>query len=184
MRKPNIIMILTDDLGYGDCSCYGQKTWTTPRIDQMAEEGLRFTDFYTTSPVCSPARTSILTGLNSGHLPIRNLDDQYLPNSIATIPKLLKTKGYVSACIGKYGVGYKQPDVDPIRKGFDYHYGYNCMCHAHNYFPPFLRENGVKVPLRNKPPADDKKQWETGVGVARLRWIIHLILLNHVLLIL
>lgn len=164
--RPNIIVILTDDLGYGDCSCYAQKTWTTPNIDRMAAEGARFTDFYTTSPVSSPARASILTGLHSGHLPIRALPDPYVPDHVPTIPKLLKRAGYVSACIGKYGVGNGQPDVDPIRKGFDYHYGYNCMKHAHNYYPPFLRENGVKVPLRNKPPEGDTGQWETGVGVA------------------
>ena len=162
-------MILTDDLGYGDCSCYGQKAWTTSNIDQMAAEGIRFTDFYSTSPVCSPARTSVLTGLHSGHLPIRHLGDPYLPDDTPTIPKLLKQQGYVSACIGKYGVGAGQPDVDPIRKGFDYHYGYNCMRHAHNYYPPFLRENGMKVRLRNQPPEGDRRQWETGVGVAEVK---------------
>ncbi len=167
--KPNIILILTDDLGYGDLSCYGQQAWTTPNLDRMAAEGIRFTDFYTTSPVCSPARTSMITGLNSGRLPIRELIDPYLPDDVPTMPKLLNGQGYVSACIGKYGVGSNQPDVDPIRKGFDYHYGYNCMRHAHNYFPPFLRENGMKVPLRNIPPEGDTRQWETGIGVAETK---------------
>jgi arylsulfatase A-like enzyme len=169
MNTPNIVIILCDDLGYGDCSCYGQQNWLTPNIDCMASEGIRFTDFYTTSPVCSPARASILTGLHSGHLPIRELSDPYLPDDIMTIPWILKKRGYVSACLGKYGVGNKQPDVDPLRKGFDYHYGYNCMVHAHNYFPPFLRENGLRVPLRNLPPADDLYQWETGIGVAAVK---------------
>jgi arylsulfatase A-like enzyme len=169
MSLPNIVIILCDDLGWGDCSCYGQKSWTTPNIDRLAAEGLRCTDFYTTSPVCSPARTSILTGLHSGHLPIRELADCYLPDAVPTIPWLLKGRGYISACIGKYGVGSGQPDVDSLRKGFDYHYGYNCMRHAHNYFPPFLRENGLRVPLRNRPPEGDTRQWETGVGVAALK---------------
>ena len=169
MKRPNIVMILTDDLGYGDCSCYGQTTWTTPNIDRLAREGIRFTDFYTTSPVCSPARTSILTGLHSGHLPIRQLSDAYIPDHITTIPKLLREREYLSACIGKYGVGSGQPDVDPLRKGFDYHYGYNCMRHAHNYFPPFLRENGTRVMLRNRPPEGDDRQWQTGVGVAEVK---------------
>jgi len=168
-KKTNIVIILTDDLGYGDCSCYGQGTWTTPNIDRLAAEGIRFTDFYTTSPVCSPARASLLTGLHSGHLAIRELRDPYLPDDVPTLPKLVKEQGYVSACIGKYGVGSGQPDVDPIRKGFDYHYGYNCMRHAHNYFPPFLRENGLRVPLRNRPPDGDTRQWETGVGVAEVK---------------
>lgn len=166
MATPNIVLILVDDLGYGDCSCYGQQTWTTPNIDRLAAEGIRFTDFYSTSPVCSPARTSILTGLNSGHLPIRELRDGFMLDDVPTIPKVLRQRGYVSACIGKYGVGSGQPDVDALRKGFDYHYGYNCMRHAHNYFPPFLRENGLRVALRNRPPAGDERQWETGVGVA------------------
>ncbi len=167
--KPNLIVILCDDLGYGDCSCYGQRNWTTPNIDRLAAEGLRFTDFYTTSPVCSPARAAILSGLHSGRLPIRELADPYLPDNVPTIPWLLKRRGYVSACIGKYGVGNRMPDVDPLRKGFDYHYGYSCMMHAHNYFPPFLRENGLRVPLRNRPPAGDARQWETGVGVAEVK---------------
>jgi arylsulfatase A-like enzyme len=169
VSQPNIVVILCDDLGYGDCSCYGQQSWTTPEIDRMAAGGLRFTDFYTTSPVCSPARASLLTGLHSGRLPIRHLGDPYLPDSVPTIPWLLKPQGYVSACIGKYGVGSGQPDVDPLRKGFDYHYGYNCMRHAHNYFPPFLRENGLRVPLRNRPPEGDTRQWQTGVGVAEVK---------------
>ena len=169
MSKPNIVVILTDDLGYGDCSCYGQQAWQTPKIDRMAEAGLRFTDFYSTSPVCSPARASLITGLHSGHLPIRKLPDQYLPDDIDTLPRQLRQQGYISACIGKYGVGNGQPDVDPIRRGFDYHYGYNCMKHAHNYFPPWLRENGLKVRLRNQPPEGDALQWETGVGVADVK---------------
>ncbi|MFW5802712.1 MAG: arylsulfatase [Verrucomicrobiota bacterium] len=165
--RQNIVVILTDDLGYGDCSCYGQETWETPNIDGLAAEGKRFTNFYTTSPVCSPARASLLAGMHSGRMPIRNLEDSYLPDSLPTLPWGLKEGGYLTACIGKYGVGSGQPDVDPIRKGFDYHFGYNCMYHAHNFFPPFLRENGLRVPLRNKPPEGDDRQWRTGVGVAR-----------------
>lgn len=166
MKRPNIVFILADDLGYGDCSCYGQESWKTENIDRLASEGIRFTDFYTTSPVCSPARASLLTGLNSGRCPIRELADPYLPDDLMTIPKMLKTAGYTSACIGKYGVGKGQSTSDAFKKGFDYHYGYNCMKHAHNYYPPFLIEYGDKVLLRNRPPKDDVQQWETGVGIA------------------
>lgn len=162
----NFVIILTDDLGYGDCGCYGQQTLRTPRIDQMASEGMRFIDFYTTSPVCSPARVSLLTGLHSGHLPVRSLLEPFLPDEVPTFPRALKAAGYTTACIGKYGVGRTEPVVDPLRKGFDYHYGYVLNGHAHNYFPPFLMENGLKTALRNRPPADDHRQWETGVGVA------------------
>jgi arylsulfatase A-like enzyme len=168
-RLPNIVIILADDLGYGDPSCYGQRAWATPNIDRVAAEGLRFTDFYTTSPVCSPARVSLFTGLHAGHAPVRALKDPYLPDAVPTIPWLLKSRGYISACIGKYGLGNGQPEVDPLRKGFDYYFGYNCMKHAHNYFPPFLRENGLRVPLRNQPPAGDLEQARTGVGVAAVK---------------
>lgn len=169
MTRPNIVLILADDLGYGDCSCYGQRTWETPNIDALAANGIRFTDFYTTSPVCSPARCSIVTGLHSGRLPIRSLRDAYLPDEVPTIARLLADVGYVTANIGKYGIGNGQPDIDPIRKGFHLHYGYNSMFHAHNYFPPFLIENGEKVPLRNRPPRGDTRQEEYGVGVAEVK---------------
>jgi arylsulfatase A-like enzyme len=166
MKQTNLVIILTDDLGYGDCSCYGQQAWTTPNIDRMAREGIRFTDFYSASPVCAPARVSLITGLHSGHMPIRSLSEPFLPDEIPTFPRVLKEQGYTTACIGKYGIGRIPPNVDPLRKGFDYHYGYALNGHAHNYFPPFLRENGLKVALRNRPPDGDTRQWETGVGVA------------------
>jgi arylsulfatase A-like enzyme len=166
MRQPNIIFILCDDLGWGDLGCYGQKTLKTPHIDQLASEGIRFTDFYSTSPVCSPARASIMTGLHSGHLPIRRLPDAFLPDELNNIAKVFKKGSYAATCQGKYGVGNGQHALDPIRKGFDSHYGYNCMKHAHNFFPPFLLDNGVKEFNRNRPPEGDQVQWETGVGVA------------------
>ncbi|RMD84807.1 MAG: N-acetylgalactosamine-6-sulfatase [Lentisphaerae bacterium] len=169
MRDPNIIFILCDDLGWGDLSCYGQQTLKTPNLDKLAEEGIRFTNFYTTSPVCSPARASIMTGLHSGHLPIRELTDPYLPDELWNMAKMFRKAGYVSSCLGKYGVGKGQHHDDPIRKGFDGHYGYNCMGHAHNYFPPFLIENGKKVFLKNRPPEGDYYQWTTGIGVAEVK---------------
>jgi arylsulfatase A-like enzyme len=166
MRNPNIIFILCDDMGWGDTGCYGQKTLKTPHIDRLAQEGIRFTNFYTTSPVCSPARTSIMTGLHSGHLPIRELQDPYLPDEINNIAKVFHKAGYISNILGKYGVGNSQHHDDALKKGFDGHYGYNCMRHAHNFFPPWLIDNGIKSFTRNKPPEGDVYQWETGVGVA------------------
>jgi arylsulfatase A-like enzyme len=166
MRPTNIVFILCDDLGWGDPGCYGQKTLETPNIDRLAAEGIRFTDFYTTSPVCSPARASIMTGLHSGHLPIRQLRDPFLPDEMNTIAKVFHKAGYVSSCVGKYGVGNGQHHDDALNKGFDEHYGYNCMRHAHNYFPPWLLENGTKFFTRNRPHEGDVHQWNTGVGVA------------------
>jgi arylsulfatase A-like enzyme len=169
MRAPNIIFILCDDLGWGDLGCYGQQTLKTPHVDALAAEGLRCTDFYTTSPVCSPARASIMTGLHSGHLPIRHLDDPYMPDDLLTIAKLFHKAGYTSTCTGKYGVGNSQPHDDALKKGFDHHYGYNCMRHAHNFYPPWLLEDGRKFFLRNRPPSGDQRQWDTGVGVAEVK---------------
>lgn len=166
MRNPNIIFILCDDLGWGDLSCYGQKTLVTPNLDKLASEGLRFSDFYSTSPVCSPARTSIMTGLHSGHLPIRKLPDPYLPDNVNNIAKVFHKAGYATSIQGKYGVGNHQHHDDALKKGFDSHFGYNCMRHAHNFFPPWLIENGKKFFTRNRPPEGDFMQWETGVGVA------------------
>ncbi len=166
MKNPNIIFILCDDLGWGDLGCYGQKTLKTPHLDKLAKEGIRFTDFYSTSPVCSPARASIMTGLHSGHLPIRSLQDPFLPDEMHNIAKVFNKAGYSSTVQGKYGVGNGQHHDDALNKGFHSHYGYNCMCHAHNFFPPWLIDNGVKSYTRNIPPEGDKCQWETGVGVA------------------
>ena len=166
MRPPNIIFILCDDLGWGDLGCYGQQTLSTPNLDRLAQEGMRFTDFYSTSPVCSPARTSIMTGLHSGHLPIRHLGDPFLPDEMNNIAKVFKKAGYASTIQGKYGVGNSQHHDDALKKGFGSHFGYNCMRHAHNFFPPWLIDNGIKSFTRNRPPEGDKRQWETGVGVA------------------
>ena len=166
MRQPNIIFILCDDLGWGDLGCYGQKVLKTPNIDRLADEGIRFTDFYSTSPVCSPARASIMTGLHSGHLPIRSLRDAFLPDDMNNIAKIFKKASYATTCQGKYGVGNGQHAADPLNKGFGSHFGYNCMRHAHNFYPPFLLRDGVKEFNRNRPPEGDQLQWETGVGVA------------------
>jgi arylsulfatase A-like enzyme len=169
MRPPNVVFILCDDLGWGDPGCYGQQTLTTPSIDRLAREGIRFTDFYTASPVCSPARASIMTGLHSGHLPIRELRDPFLPDEINTIARVFRKAGYVTACTGKYGVGNGQHHDDALQKGFHEHYGYNCMRHAHNFFPPWLLDSGTKFFTRNRPPEADDHQWNTGVGVAEVK---------------
>jgi arylsulfatase A-like enzyme len=169
MRQPNIIFILCDDLGWGDLGCYGQKTLKTPHLDKLATEGLRFTNFYSTSPVCSPARASIMTGLHSGHLPIRHLGDPYLPNEVNNIAKVFNKAGYKTSIQGKYGVGAGQHHDDALKKGFDEHFGYNCMRHAHNFFPPWLIDSGKKVFTKNRPPKGDTRQWETGVGVAEVK---------------
>lgn len=146
--KPNIILILADDLGYGDLGCYGQQRIKTPNIDKLAAEGMRFTNFYSGATVCAPSRASLLTGLHNGHASVRG--NQPFPQQLgneSTIATILKQNGYATALIGKWGVGHPQPVGDPQRCGFDYSFGYLNMWHAHNFFPEFLYENEKKVVL-------------------------------------
>jgi arylsulfatase A-like enzyme len=147
--KPNIIFILADDLGFGDLSLYGQDKFTTPHIDQMASAGIVFSNHYAGSTVCGPSRASLLTGLHTGNTSVRgNQPEQILSDDEITIAHKLKEGGYITGKIGKWGVGHPPPVDDPLRKGFDYFYGYVNMWHAHNFYPEFLYRNGKKEYLR------------------------------------
>lgn len=129
-RLPNIVVILCDDLGYGDLGCYGHPSIRTPNLDRMAAEGLRFTDFYTADSVCSPSRSALLTG----RLPVRTGmygDKQRVlfPNSVGGLPateitlaKALKSQGYATAIVGKWHLGHR-PEFSPLRHGFDRYFG-------------------------------------------------------------
>jgi arylsulfatase A-like enzyme len=152
-QKPNIIYILADDLGYGDLSCYGQKHFKTPNIDRMAKEGMLFTQHYAGCTVCAPSRSSLMTGLTSGHSPIRGNKEvpdegQWpLPGKTVTIAKLLQEAGYVTGGFGKWGLGYPGSEGEPNKQGFDVFYGFNCQRLAHNYYPDHLWDNQKKVML-------------------------------------
>ncbi|MCG8698640.1 MAG: arylsulfatase [Bacteroidales bacterium] len=174
MEKPNIVFILVDDLGFGDLSCYGQKTLSTPHIDKMATEGIKFQNHYTGAPVCAPSRASLLTGKHTGHTNVRgNSPAQLLLDDEITLPKLLKQAGYVTGGIGKWGIGHPPPADDPAKKGFDYFYGYINMWHAHNFYPEFMYRNGEKVMLKNKTKLENgKNPWAhmpEGTGVAEVK---------------
>jgi arylsulfatase A len=152
-RKPNIVFILADDLGYGDLGCYGQQKIKTPNLDRMAAAGMRFTNFYCGSPVCAPSRSVLMTGLHSGHGPIRDNKEmkpegqQPLPSGTTTLARLLKSSGYATGLIGKWGLGMFGTSGDPLANGFDFFFGYNCQRHAHNYYPTYLYKNEQRVPL-------------------------------------
>ena len=153
LARPNIIFILSDDLAQGDVGVYGQKIIQTPRLDQMAREGTRYTQAYCGTTVCAPSRTSLLTGLHTGHSPVRGnwevpVEGQLpLPADTVTVAQILKTAGYATAVMGKWGMGMFDTTGSPLKKGFDHHFGYNCQRHAHSYFPEFLYNDGVRVPL-------------------------------------
>jgi arylsulfatase A-like enzyme len=128
--KPNIVFIMADDLGYADVSCYGQRDYTTPNIDRLAIEGLKFTQGYANSAVCSATRTALATGRYQYRLPVgleepinastpRNIG---LPPGHPTLPSLLKKAGYGTALVGKWHLGYL-PDFSPLKSGYDHFFG-------------------------------------------------------------
>ncbi len=149
--RPNIIYILADDLGYGDLGCYGQEKFATPHLDQLASEGIRFTRHYSGSTVCAPSRSVLMTGLHTGHTPIRgnqevNPEGQWpLADSVVTLAESLKEAGYVTGAFGKWGLGFPGSEGDPVHQGFDLFFGYNCQRYAHRYYPEYLWKNKEKV---------------------------------------
>jgi arylsulfatase A-like enzyme len=155
-RKPNIIFILADDLGYGELGCYGQKIIQTPRIDHMASEGLRFTQFYAGSTVCAPSRSVLMTGQHVGRTRVRgnaapeDSGAQMLRTEDVTVAEVLKSAGYTTGLVGKWGLGMPGDEGVPNKKGFDYFFGFLSQHHAHNHFPDYLWRNDQKVPLPNE----------------------------------
>lgn len=150
---PNIIFILADDLGYGDLSITGQKNFTTPNIDRLAREGMLFTQHYAGATVCAPSRSALMTGMHTGHTPVRgnkeiDPEGQWpLPAETFTLGELLKKKGYTTGAFGKWGLGFPGSEGDPLKQGFDTFYGYNCQRLGHHYYPYHLWDNDQKVIL-------------------------------------
>ena len=169
--RPNLIFILCDDLAQGDLGCYGQKLIQTPRLDQMAKEGTRYTQAYCGTTVCAPSRTSLMTGLHMGHSPVRanreiakGAGQMPLPEKTVTVAQILKSAGYATACMGKWGMGMFDTSGSPLNKGFDHFFGYNCQRHAHNYFPAHLFNDAQRIELDGKTYAqnliaDDVLRW-------------------------
>ncbi len=164
-RKPNLIFILADDLGYGDLGCFGQKKIKTPNLDGMAKKGMKLTQFYAGSTVCAPSRCVLMTGLHTGHAYIRGNGRHNLRPSDFTVAELFKKAGYKTGCFGKWGLGNEGTDGIPTKQGFDSFYGYLHQGHAHNYYPTFLIKNESRIKLRNIPEQESK----TGAGWASVR---------------
>ncbi len=146
-QKPNVIFILADDAGYGDFSCYGQTRFETPNIDRLAKNGLRFTSHYSGSTVCAPSRSVLLTGLHTGHTPIRGNKEiqpegqHPLPDSIFSMVRLFENAGYNTGIFGKWGLGFPGSEGDPLNQGVDTFYGFNCQRMSHHYYPHYLWDN-------------------------------------------
>jgi len=175
-EKPNIVYILADDLGYTEIGPYGQKLIETPNLEMLALNGMRFTQHYCGSPVSAPSRCVLLTGRHAGHAYIRGnhewsergdvwnyakavedpgLEGQYpLPDSILTLPEYLKTAGYRTGLVGKWGLGAPGSEGAPNLQGFDFFFGFNCQRQAHNHYPKHIWKNDEKIWLDNEmvPP--------------------------------
>ncbi len=152
-RSPNIIYIMCDDLGYGDLGCYGQKVIQTPNIDQLAREGMRFTDHYSGHTVCRPSRLVLWTGQHVGHTKLIGNRSRNFTGMESTVAKSLQQAGYATGGVGKWALGNVDDPSQinhnghPLVNGFDYWFGYLNQSYAHNYYPTFLWENKTQVPL-------------------------------------
>jgi len=157
--KPNIVLIMADDLGWAELGCYGQKKIKTPNIDRLAKEGMKFMQSYSGSAVCAPTRCNLMTGKHGGHAYIRDNGEIKNPaqgvfgGQTPLLPeepgmaKALKARGYATGCFGKWGLGGVGTTGDPLNQGFDRFYGYNCQRHAHNLYPNYLVSDTENRPL-------------------------------------
>lgn len=171
-ERPNILFIMADDLGYGDLGCYGQQHIRTPNIDQLAAEGMRFTDAYAGSTVCAPSRSVLMTGQHTGHTTVRGNFGKGgvrglgggkgrvpLKEEDETVAEVLDAVGYVTGITGKWGLGEPSTSGTPNKKGFDEWFGYLNQRRAHTYYPDFLWLNEDKYPLPGN--TDGKKEQYT-----------------------
>jgi arylsulfatase A len=163
-RRPNIIFLLADDLGYGDIGAFGQKKIRTPNLDQLAREGMKFTNHYAGNNVCAPSRCTLMTSKHPGHAYIRNNrggvgqgngaggeGQEPVPAGELKLPLTLKSLGYTTGAFGKWGLGAVGSTGDPNDQGIDLFFGYNDQAVAHNFYPVSLWRNREKVPLKNEP---------------------------------
>jgi arylsulfatase A-like enzyme len=142
--KPNIIFIMADDLGYGDLGCYGQELLQTPNIDQLAKEGLRFSQAYAGGPVCTPSRSVLMTGLHNGHTPARDNIPHYhtyLQKGDVTVAEILQKAGYRCGGVGKWSLGDAGTIGRATNQGFDMWFGYLNQDHAHYYYTEYLDDS-------------------------------------------
>lgn len=164
-RQPNVVLIIADDLGYGDLGCYGQQKIRTPNLDRMASEGMRFLNHYAGNAVCAPSRCVLMTGLHPGHAFIRDnrgiatgkvingrpeKEGQFpIPPETVTMAEVLKGCGYTTGGFGKWGLGGPDTTGAQLRQGFDRWFGYNCQGVAHNYYPTYLWDDAATIDLKN-----------------------------------
>jgi arylsulfatase A len=154
-KRPNVVFLIADDLGYGDVGCFGQTKIRTPNIDQLAKQGMRLTQHYSGNAVCAPSRCVLMTGKHPGHAFIRNNrstppEGQYpIPADTVTLIKLFCDLGYATGGFGKWGLGGPDSTGQPMKQGFTRWFGYYCQGVAHNHYPTYLWSDDRKFPLKN-----------------------------------
>jgi len=157
-RPPNVVFVLADDLGYRELGCFGQQKIRTPLIDALAADGMRLLRHYSGSPVCAPSRSVLMSGKHPGHAAVRDNEEAKpegqwpTPADETLLPQALRDAGYATGAFGKWGLGMFGSSGDPLARGFDRFFGYNCQRHAHSYWPAYLWDDARKLPLRNEPP--------------------------------
>tara|TARA_R110002073_G_scaffold21524_7_gene75833 strand:- start:4874 stop:6325 length:1452 start_codon:yes stop_codon:yes gene_type:complete len=176
-EKPNLIFVLSDDIAQGDLGAYGQKLIQTPNLDRLCNEGTRYLSAYTGTSVCAPARSSFFTGLHMGHCPTRaNREIQPegqrpLPADTVTIAKILKTAGYKTATMGKWGMGMFDTSGSPFNNGVDHFFGYNCQRHAHSYFPNYLYNDDQRFEIPENQGGKKKVYAQELIQQDVLKWV-------------
>lgn len=170
-KGPNVVLIMADDLGYGELGCYGQEKILTPHLDALASRGMRFAQAYSGHGVCAPSRGVLMTGLHTGHCPIRNNSpwasaknpsgegQEPLPADTPNMARWFQASGYATGCMGKWGLGGPGTAGAPNLQGFDLFYGYLCQKQAHDYYPEHLWRNDEPVVLRN-PGFTPSARWK------------------------
>jgi arylsulfatase A len=169
---PNIVLIMADDLGYAELGCYGQQKIQTPHIDRLAGEGMRFTQAYAGSHVCQPSRSVLMTGLHTGHTPVRANDasQMLLPDDV-TVAELLKEAGYATGGFGKWGLGPQNSTGQPIRQGFDEFFGQYLQVHAHFYYPYWVEHNEQRHMLPGNEGGKRQQYVQDEIHAAAMKFI-------------
>ena len=175
-KQPNIILIVADDLGWGDVGFNGQTKIKTPNLDQLAKEGVVFNNFYAGSTVCGPSRASLMTGKHTGHSPVRGNPSWTasgtpvdLTLSDITIAEELKKSGYTTAVIGKWGLAENLDQGKPNKQGFDYFYGFNKHYPAHHYYPDSIYKNNQKIVIEGNNWKEKEKHYIQDVFTSKAK---------------